>query len=681
MYKTPGVFIEEIPKFPPSIAAVETAIPAFIGYTERDTFDGKSYNGKAVRVESMVEFEEIFGYGPPLVVNSVELTPTNTVKSVDITSSFYLYDSLRMYFRNGGGKCYIVSLGIYPQIFADGTYTTAANDALSALRKEDEPTLLIFPDSINLPVISLGNLHKSALAECQSLKDRFLVADVKLSAPNSGKYEPTDITNFRTAVGMGDLKYGAAYYPYLKVDLPRDVHYRDVQGKTKKLGLTVNWQTDFVDAADGDTIARFAEFNNVVDSNKYLESVMTTFLGTETSIEEMYLKKKANFNDKLSANPNVLADIQTEYQNLWDFLYNVLHTFIEKSIDATAPSLTGTLLVETKAAVTGVLGSYLTDLFRIDNLSPESVFVDPVFPAPFHSIGGRAFTSAIDTTLGTVSGEAVATSLAGLPGLTLVSSPTTSADSIKNLKEVVTKKADTIFNGLYRLVTKMYQDGAEMEKTSEVDILRRIPVLGSVIRYIASDSFLLPPSGAVAGVYARVDNNRGVWKAPANETLNNVIEVAVKVETSQNDELNVDANYGKSINVIRLFTGKGSLVWGARTLAGNDNEWRYVSVRRLFNMVEESVKKATEQFVFEPNDANTWVKVQTMIENFLNTLWRQGALQGVKPEHAFYVAVGLGKTMTALDILEGRMIIEIGMAAVRPAEFIILRFSHKMPES
>ena len=85
--------------------------------------------------------------------------------------------------------------------------------------------------------------------------------------------------------------------------------------------------------------------------------------------------------------------------------------------------------------------------------------------------------------------------------------------------------------------------------------------------------------------------------------------------------------------------------------------------------------------MFEPNDANTWVKVQAMIENFLTTLWRQGALQGIKPEHAFYVAVGLGKTMTPLDILEGRMIIEIGMAAVRPAEFIILRFSHKMPES
>jgi phage tail sheath protein FI len=135
------------------------------------------------------------------------------------------------------------------------------------------------------------------------------------------------------------------------------------------------------------------------------------------------------------------------------------------------------------------------------------------------------------------------------------------------------------------------------------------------------------------------------------------------------------------VNAIRPSKGQGALIWGARTLAGNDKEWRYVNVRRLFIFVAESVKKATMQFVFEPNDANSWIKVQGMIENFLTTLWRMGALQGVKPEHAFYVSVGLGKTMTPLDILEARMIVEIGMAAVRPAEFIILRFSQKLAES
>jgi len=117
---------------------------------------------------------------------------------------------------------------------------------------------------------------------------------------------------------------------------------------------------------------------------------------------------------------------------------------------------------------------------------------------------------------------------------------------------------------------------------------------------------------------------------------------------------------------------------GARTLAGNDNEWRYIPVRRLFNMVEESVKKATCQFVFEPNDSGTWIKIKVMIENFLLLQWRSGSLMGSTPEAAYYVRVGLNETMTALDIQEGRLNVEIGMAVVRPAEFVILRFRQKM---
>jgi len=120
------------------------------------------------------------------------------------------------------------------------------------------------------------------------------------------------------------------------------------------------------------------------------------------------------------------------------------------------------------------------------------------------------------------------------------------------------------------------------------------------------------------------------------------------------------------------------MVWGARTLAGNDNEWRYISVRRFFNMVEESTKNATERFVFEPNDRNTWIRVKSMIENYLTQQWKAGALMGTTTREAYFVKVGLGETMTELDIWEGRMIVEIGMAVVRPAEFIILRFMHKM---
>jgi phage tail sheath protein FI len=212
-------------------------------------------------------------------------------------------------------------------------------------------------------------------------------------------------------------------------------------------------------------------------------------------------------------------------------------------------------------------------------------------------------------------------------------------------------------------------------KTSVTD------VYNAVKRFANSAFVTVPPSGAVAGAYARTDGTRGVHKAPANVSLLNVVGPAIQITDDFNSNLNVDPTSGKSVNAIRAFIGKGTLIWGARTLAGNDNENRYVPVRRFLIFAEESIKKATSQFVFEPNDANTWVKVSGMIENFLTLQWRDGALAGAKPEDAFYVAVGLNKTMSAQDILNGYLIVEVGLAIVRPAEFIVLRFVQMLQKS
>ncbi|ALQ09367.1 MULTISPECIES: phage tail sheath family protein [Pseudoalteromonas] len=197
---------------------------------------------------------------------------------------------------------------------------------------------------------------------------------------------------------------------------------------------------------------------------------------------------------------------------------------------------------------------------------------------------------------------------------------------------------------------------------------------------LAKSYLVLPPSPAVAGIIAKTDKERGVWKAPANVALSQVLAPTLAIDSTEQESLNVDAISGKSINAIRTFVGKGTLVWGARTLAGNDNEWRYVSVRRLFNLVEESIQKATQFAVFEPNTPFTWLKLKTMIESYLENLWRQGAFFGETPDQAFFVNVGLGQTMTEDDINNGVMNIEIGLAAVRPAEFIVLTFSHKSLE-
>ncbi len=476
-YKTPGVYIEEVPLFPPSVAQVETAIPVFIGYTEKASeLLENDLLRKAKRISSMREYEQMFGGAPvqAITVNLANTAPEGSdplilpvSAQVGTPSNFRMYHALQMYFANGGGPCYIISVGDYSGGIAPAALNASEGTTpggLAIAKKVDEITLLVFPDANGLTPANYHSLYSDALAQAGKLQDRFAIMDVRM-ADTSITNPAGPVNDFRDGnIGdSGNFKYGAVYYPYLETVL--------------------NYHTD----EDNITFAH--------DSGGALDS-------------------------------------------------------------------------ETLTAARG---------------------------------GGDA---AIIT------------------------------DEFENLLK------------------------AEISKLH----------------------LIMPPSPIMAGIYARTDSSRGVWKAPANTGISSVVGPVVAISHEEQMDFNVHPT-GKSVNAIRSFVGKGTLVWGARTLAGNDNEWRYVPVRRLFNMVEESTKKASEQFVFEPNDANTWVKIKAMIENYLTILWRQGALAGATTEDAFYVKVGLGETMTAVDILEGKLIVEIGMAAVRPAEFIILRFMHKMQES
>jgi len=209
-------------------------------------------------------------------------------------------------------------------------------------------------------------------------------------------------------------------------------------------------------------------------------------------------------------------------------------------------------------------------------------------------------------------------------------------------------------------------------KSKEPEVYRAVKA------FIAEARATLPPSGAVAGLFARIDATRGVWEVPAGAALLKVARPAVAVNDTFHETLNNDSAGGKSVNAVRFFTGRGNLVWGARTLAGNDNEWRYVNVRRFALFLEASIDKGTQWAVFEPNDANTWTQLRMAVEDFLLGLWRQGALQGTKPEQAFTVQVGLGSTMTQQDIDQGRLILQVGFAPLRPAEFVMLRIVHEV---
>lgn len=471
--KTPGVYVQEIATFPPSVAEVETAIPAFIGYTE--LLPSQAVN----RISSLVDYVTLYGKAENQKEFTASVDGAGNLKVIPAkTSPYTMYYALQMYFANGGGPAYIASAGSFKDPAAIKDPSTSLADSLALIEKEDEPTLLVFTDALNLlPGAPYFSLISAALAQCVKLQDRFTIVDV----PNLTGDPVKDALDFRNnlAGSEPDTTYAAAYYPFLNT--------------------TISYQVS---------------------------------------------------DDDLKA-------IQ---------------------ISSPAPA--------SPAAAPGPVPA-------------------PVDGAPAPVVRPRAAPSA----------------------------PPNSQQ------------------------------------------------LNQIKQAISSAGMLLPPSSAIAGIYARVDNDRGVWKAPANVSVVNTISPAVKITDQDQQGLNVDVTAGRSINAIRAFTGKGTLVWGARTLAGNDNEWRYINVRRLFIQIEESVKLSTYWAVFEPNDANTWVKVRAMIENYLLLKWKDGALAGAKPADAFYVSCGLGHTMTAQDILEGRLIVEIGLAAVRPAEFIILQFYHKLQVS
>jgi uncharacterized protein len=206
------------------------------------------------------------------------------------------------------------------------------------------------------------------------------------------------------------------------------------------------------------------------------------------------------------------------------------------------------------------------------------------------------------------------------------------------------------------------------------------PKLNSILIEMAESLNLLPPSSGMAGIYAMVDSSINVAKAPANLSLGSVISPSVQITNKTQEELNLPLN-GKAINAIRTFQGKGVLVWGARTLDGNSQDWRYISVRRTMTFLEQSIKAAAEGYVFEPNNTTTWSTLKATVTNFLLNQWQSGILAGQSPDDAFSVSIGLGITMTPNDILDGILKLTVKVAIVRPAEFIVITFEQQQQKS
>jgi phage tail sheath protein FI len=559
IYKTPGVYVEEISTLPPSVAEVSTAIPAFFGYTEK---------GPAIaRISTFLDYIAAFGGAKPTAFAATTATDPATglpavtaIDPVPANASLpdrLLYYAVNHYFANGGGPCYILSLGPYTAPVAKADFLTALN----LLALEDEPTLIVLTDAVLLQSADYFEVAQAALSQCGRLQDRFTILDV----PNG------DVAAFRNGIGTDRLSYGAAYHPYLRTSLNFAIDEAGIQVKVADAPVpqTVK-EAAFPAGANG---------------------MVVSFSGA----------------DAMTPKVQILAGVAAQA--------------IDFSITAGKPTLAITNTAGGKTA------KQVVDQWTIWKAAPNA-------PQGFDLRLSGDGSAAVQPTPAGDGADLVKVGGGAPPPNTLAALRLTDTARYNQVKDALTRKRVT-----------------------------------------------LPPSATIAGIYARVDRDRGVWKAPANVSVAAVVSADRKMTDADQEGLNVDPTAGKSINAIRDFTGKGTLVWGARTLAGNDNEWRYVPVRRLFIAIEENTRKASAFAVFEPNDATTWLKVRGMIESYLYSLWERGALAGSTPEAAYYVHVGLGKTMTAQDVLEGRMIVEIGVAAVRPAEFVVLRFMHKLQQA
>ena len=708
-YKTPGVYVEEIVKFPPSVAQVETAIPAFIGYTEMATNKIKGdLKGVPTRITSMLEYETYFGTAKPETTINVTVTDTvvddvtNRSIVVDQPSDrepFNMYYSMQLYFANGGGPCYVVSVGRYgTNLDTDDTQVTSINNSndfmtgLTEIEKVDEVTLIVFPDATALSTDdAFYTLYGEALGQCKKLQDRFTIIDTRTYDADS----PTDpnIDALRNGISLEKdyLKYGAAYYPWVKTILNYQFNNEDVVITHVNEGnpLAQVVITDNVEAVDIATaVTAITDASGATDLAGSLADVANFLysIGTGINIDERGGASQ-NFDSPrpLTLHTNLTA-LLADISALID-IKDAINVEANAAIAALEDELAAAADVTDIQTKLGTFNALFEDADKVDAVFAELTklttnlkkFIDEANPTKVANVIANNTSNIVNEINKLIT--ITMTSVAPAEITPIAKTDVTIFDTIETtwdtLKAAILDEAAA---GAQNIALDSNNGELHGRSLASLEVSDN-EAYNQILTEIGNLPLELPPSSAMAGIYARVDSDRGVWKAPANVGLSYVIEPTVQVSHDDQQDLNVDTVAGKSINAIRAFVGKGNLVWGARTLAGNDNEWRYVSVRRFFNMAEESIKKATEQFVFEPNDKNTWVRVKAMIDNFLTAQWRAGALAGPTPDKAFYVSVGLGETMTAQDILEGNMIIEIGMAVVRPAEFIILKFSHKMQEA
>lgn len=575
--RTPGVYLTELSAFPPSVVGVETAVPAFIGYTEKAEISGKPMFKKPIKLTSMADYEAVFGRGYKALYN---------IRAVPVDDGAAAVQDL------------------------PGETTDPGDDPVA-------------PDPNNYDFSYYDTSVSPPEWRYYKLTDYIPIIDDEFDARGDGSNEEVIVPlgpftearfNLYNSMRLFYANGGGVCY----VVSVGDYTASSIDGKLLLEGL------DAINEQDGPTMLVIPDLVLLTGDDADKPWVAPTAYG---DVVKAMLAQCANRQDRVSV-IDVYGGAEVSNQAQLD---EAMLRFRE---------LAGT----------------------------ESLSY------------GMAYFPFLYTTV---------------VGPTEINYQNIATESIDTLKEILDNEANNLYGGDPKNAARLaavqrnieaiqaYPDGgntpaqADLVLKTNQNLTATIPLLSQIETIILAKNNVLPPSGAMAGIMTYTDTARGVWNAPANISMTNVVMPTYKISGDQQGDMNVPVD-GKSIVALREFTGRGTVVWGARTLDGNSNDYRYIQVRRTLIYIEQSIKKALDPFVFAPNNGNTWATVVAMVSTFLQSVWSRGGLMGAKPSDAFSVACGIGSTMTAQDILDGYMRVQVVLQMLRPAEFIELTFTQKM---
>jgi len=705
----PGFYIQSAEPAP-AVLREDTGIPGIpgiIGFSSQAIGPkGEDLTGAFFAVESQQEFEFYFGGDVPPEITEVKLDPQGQLMELSYQHLAFLYQSVRLFFENGGNRIWVCSLGPAPEQM-DGEYLEVLEQALLKTRKIEEITLLLAPDAVLLPQESLLRWQKGLLEFCSGQLHKFALLDLKEddAAGNIREGWEKGVLNFRQ-YPLGKKAFGAAFSPQLQFSWKRSFDFRRFRGKIKTHeGHPIADLSPFAESRK--EALGYQEFADLLDASERLEQEL------DQAFQQLFQVAKFSNARPLSGTPLSKMDgsleifveefqsklginagqAQTRFRRILRFIWFVAQEVVDKTLLRFEPAnpkvkeIFGrlrrqvfNLYLTPESPAQGILG--LTRIDILGNQSSELIGQDTFYPSFLDPTGDVlyevTFGDGWNNTL-PIDWETNPPDLNPWSSLVPIPNPSNDSERMSNANALlpVLKKA---FQNLLAAI-KTFQTGLE-EAIAQYQrkVALEFPAFGRLLESIGNETNYVPPSGAIAGLMSRQDRVSGPWEPPANLPLKGVSGPRVGFTIRDLESLAGRLTGLIPINAIYAKPGSGTRLMGGRTLDPDSSEWRFFSVRRTFLMAHRDLHRFMQAYVFAPNNSITWIRLKATVEGYLQNLFDRGAFAGSTTSDAYFIQIGLGTTMTEQDILEGKMILEVGLAVARPAEFISVRLEQAQQE-